>query len=56
MTQQNFDEALLLAREPVAWGAVPEVLQAHHLQRARRMAEAWDESAPLCEAPAGGSA
>src|SRR5574343_329727 len=32
------------------------VLRPEHLQRARRMAEAWDESAPLCEAPAGGGA
>jgi hypothetical protein len=24
------------------------VLQAEHLFRARRMAEAWDEHAPLC--------
>jgi zinc/manganese transport system ATP-binding protein len=54
--ERHFDEALLLAREPVAWGPVDAVLQEANLQRARRMAEAWDESAPLCDAPAGGGA
>jgi len=44
----HFDEVLLLAREPVAWGPTAQVLQAEHLFRARRMAEAWDEHAPLC--------
>ena len=44
----HFDEVLLLAREPVAWGPTAQVLQAEHLFRARRMAEAWDEQAPLC--------
>ena len=42
------DEALLLAREKIAWGATPEVLSAANRLRARRMAEAWDEAAPAC--------
>jgi zinc/manganese transport system ATP-binding protein len=46
----HFDQALLLAREPVAWGPTAEVLRAEHLFRARQMAEAWDESAPHCDA------
>lgn len=45
----HFDEALLLAREAVAWGPVAEVLRAEHLFRARQMAEAWDAEAAPCE-------
>lgn len=45
----HFDQTLLLAREPVAWGATAEVLQAAHLFRARQMAEAWDDASPPCE-------
>lgn len=48
----HFDQVLLLARERVAWGPTAEVLQAAHLFKARQMAEAWDESAPRCEAAA----
>lgn len=44
----HFDEALLLAREPIAWGPTAQVLRAEHLFRARQMAEAWDEAAPPC--------
>ncbi len=48
----HFDEVLLLAREPVAWGPTAQVLRAENLFRARRMAEAWDEQAPRCEVAA----
>ena len=41
-----FPEALLMAREPVAWGATGEALTPENLLRARRMTEAWDEQAP----------
>lgn len=44
-----FSEALLLAREPVAWGATSMVLDPENLHRARAMAEAWDDAAPFCE-------
>jgi zinc/manganese transport system ATP-binding protein len=44
-------QALLLARELVAWGPAAEVLAPVNLQRARRMTEAWDDDAGLCEAP-----
>lgn len=44
-----FDEVLLLAREPVAWGPVDEVLISANLARARRMVEAWDDDAPRCD-------
>jgi len=46
----NFPEALLLAREPVAWGATPEVLTPANLLKARRMCEAFDEHAAACAA------
>jgi zinc/manganese transport system ATP-binding protein len=48
MVRDVFPEALLLAREKIAWGATPEVLSAANRLRARRMAEAWDEAAPAC--------
>ncbi len=45
----HFPEALLLAREPVAWGRAGEVLNAANLARARAMSEAWDEHAGRCD-------
>jgi zinc/manganese transport system ATP-binding protein len=47
--RRHFDQALLLAREPVAWGPTAAVLSDAHLARARQMSEAWDETAGLCE-------
>jgi zinc/manganese transport system ATP-binding protein len=44
----HFDQALLLAREPIAWGPTAQVLSAEHLFTARRMAEAWDDAAAPC--------
>jgi zinc/manganese transport system ATP-binding protein len=44
----NFPEALLLAREPVAWGATAEVLTPDNWSKARRMCEAFDEQAEAC--------
>ncbi len=49
LVREHFPQALLLAREVVAWGATPEVLRPATLARARRMAEGWDETAPVCE-------
>jgi zinc/manganese transport system ATP-binding protein len=43
-----FPEALLLAREPVDWGPTDEVLTTENLNKARRMCEAFDESAEAC--------
>ncbi|MDR7307985.1 ABC transporter ATP-binding protein [Rhodoferax saidenbachensis] len=48
----HFPNTLLLARELVAWGHTAQVLTPANLQRARAMAEAWDEQAPWCEADA----
>ena len=46
--QTHFPQTLLLARELVAWGQTDQVLTATHLQRARTLAEAWDEQAEIC--------
>jgi zinc/manganese transport system ATP-binding protein len=48
LVRANFPETLLLAREPVAWGATAEVLTAENLAKARHMCEAFDESAAAC--------
>jgi zinc/manganese transport system ATP-binding protein len=45
---QHFPQTLLLAREQVAWGDTREVLTAANLQRARALAEAWDDQAEIC--------
>ena len=44
----HFPQTLLLAREQVAWGATAEVLTADNLAEARRMCEAFDDSAAAC--------
>ena len=49
LVRGGFPETLLLAREPVAWGATAEVLKPANLLKARRMNEAWDDHAPWCE-------
>ena len=41
----HFPTTLLLAREPVAWGADRTVLTPENLARARNLSEAWDEDA-----------
>ncbi len=46
MVRQVFPDALLMAREPVAWGATADTLAPDNLLKARRMTEAWDEHAP----------
>jgi zinc/manganese transport system ATP-binding protein len=48
LVRVHFPETLLLAREPVAWGATSEVLTAENLLEARRMCEAFDDSAHAC--------
>lgn len=44
-----FPETLLLAREKIAWGPTATALRADNLVAARRMVEAFDEAAHLCE-------
>jgi zinc/manganese transport system ATP-binding protein len=48
LVRANFPETLLLARGPVAWGVTAEVLTAENLLEARRMCEAFDDSAAAC--------
>jgi zinc/manganese transport system ATP-binding protein len=48
VVKANFPETLLLAREPVAWGATAEVLTSENMLKARRMCEAFDEQAQAC--------
>jgi len=48
----QFPQALLLARNVVAWGATETVLTTANLQRAKAMAEAQDDHAPICEVAA----
>ena len=52
LVRANFPETLLLARGPVAWGATAQVLTAENLLEARRMCEAFDDSAGACAADA----
>jgi zinc/manganese transport system ATP-binding protein len=52
LVRANFPRTLLLAREPVAWGATREVLTSDNLDTARRMCEAFDDSAEACAAEA----
>lgn len=52
LVRRVFPEALLLAREPVAWGPTAEALAAENLLKARRMIEAYDSDARSCERPA----
>lgn len=47
----HFPQSLLLARSLVAWGDTATVLTPEHLQQARHMAEAWNETAPVCLQP-----
>ncbi|MCY4039624.1 MAG: ABC transporter ATP-binding protein [Gammaproteobacteria bacterium] len=42
---KSFPETLVIAREPVAWGATPETLCEEHLLQARQMAGKWDDGA-----------
>jgi len=51
VVRTNFPETLLLAREPVAWGPTARVLTSENILKARRMCEAFDESAIACAVP-----
>jgi zinc/manganese transport system ATP-binding protein len=50
LVRAHFPDTLLLARGKVAWGATAEVLTAENLAEARRMCEAFDDSAVACVA------
>ncbi|HMB11673.1 zinc ABC transporter ATP-binding protein AztA [Saliniramus sp.] len=49
LVREVFPETLLIAREPVAWGATDNVLRPENLLHARRMVEANDPFAQACE-------
>jgi zinc/manganese transport system ATP-binding protein len=53
LVRRDFPQTLLLAREPVAWGATPEVLTEQNLIEARAMCEAFDDFAGACADHAG---
>lgn len=48
----HFPQTLLLAREPVAWGATAEVLTEANWARAQSLREPFDERAAVCEVAA----
>jgi zinc/manganese transport system ATP-binding protein len=48
LVRVNFPDTLLLARGKVAWGVTSEVLTVENLMEARRMCEAFDDSAAAC--------
>jgi zinc/manganese transport system ATP-binding protein len=48
LVTKTFPQTLLLAREPVAWGATGDVLSPENITKARRMCEAFDEQASSC--------
>lgn len=48
-----FPDTLLMAREAIAWGATAQTLTTANLQRARNMAESWDECAGICAVSTG---
>jgi zinc/manganese transport system ATP-binding protein len=52
----HFPQALLLARELIAWGDTHRVLTSGNLLSARTMAESWNEDAPLCDRTPGAAA
>jgi zinc/manganese transport system ATP-binding protein len=54
--RSHFPSTLLLARERIAYGPTALVLSPDNLQRARRMAERWDEHAPWCGDESGAQA
>ncbi len=49
LVRQHFPDALLLARQPVAWGRTADALAPENLLRARQFHEAWDDRTPWCQ-------
>ena len=47
--RREFPDALLMAREAVAWGPSQQVLSDAHLLRARNLAANWTDPAAVCE-------
>lgn len=51
LAREHFPEALLLARQPIAWGETRKALAPENLLRARQFHEAWNDDAPWCAPP-----
>jgi zinc/manganese transport system ATP-binding protein len=49
LVRAHFPDCLLLAREKIAWGPSKEALGPENLGRARRLIEAFDDSAAACD-------
>lgn len=49
IVREHIPRTLLLAREPIGWGPTADVLSARNLLLARRLSEAFDDHAPICE-------
>ncbi|MBU2581375.1 MAG: ABC transporter ATP-binding protein [Alphaproteobacteria bacterium] len=49
LARDRFPNALLLAREKIAWGETCDVITPANLLKARNMSECWDDDAPWCE-------
>lgn len=49
LVRHRFPETLLIAREVIGWGPTASVLTQTNLATARRMSEAFDRNAHLCE-------
>ncbi|MCH9806273.1 MAG: ABC transporter ATP-binding protein [Alphaproteobacteria bacterium] len=49
LAKERFPNALLMAREKIAWGKATEVITPANLLKARSMSECWDDTAPWCE-------
>ena len=46
--RREFPDALLMAREVIAWGNTPQVLSEPNLARARELAASWTDPAAIC--------
>ncbi len=51
LTRRHFPQALLLAREVVAWGDCAEALQPDNLKRAQEIVDHWHNEAEWCAHP-----
>lgn len=49
LARERFPNALLMAREAIAWGNAADVITPANLMRARAMSECWDDKAPWCD-------
>ena len=48
VVRQHFPQTLLMARQPIAWGATADVLSVENLAKAKGMIEAFDRQADAC--------